>query len=45
MASSAINRITLFKIPNPEDQQKLLDIYTHMPSKAVKVSELRHDIR
>jgi hypothetical protein len=45
MASSAINRITLFKITSPEDQQKLLDIYTHMPSQAVKVRILRLDSR
>ncbi|KAH8890098.1 hypothetical protein GQ53DRAFT_688891 [Thozetella sp. PMI_491] len=34
--SSQINRITLFKIPNEDDQQKLLNIYKHMPEKAVK---------
>ncbi|KAH7000338.1 hypothetical protein EDB80DRAFT_723739 [Ilyonectria destructans] len=34
--SKQINRVTLFKIPGVEDQQKLLDIYKGMPSKAVK---------
>lgn len=38
MASTKpIQRITLFKIPNAEDQDKLLEIYRHMPEKAVKV--------
>ncbi|KAI0167698.1 stress responsive A/B barrel domain-containing protein [Pestalotiopsis sp. NC0098] len=37
MASTKpIQRITLFKIPNAEDQDKLLEIYRHMPEKAVK---------
>jgi hypothetical protein len=29
--------MTLFKVPDPEDQKKLLAIYTEMPIKAVKV--------
>lgn len=37
--SKPTNRVTLFKIPNAEDQQKLLDIYKGMPSKAVKVKQ------
>ncbi|KAG7138799.1 Fusaristatin A biosynthesis cluster protein like [Verticillium longisporum] len=31
-----VNRITLFKIPNEEDRQKLLELYKGMPQKAVK---------
>ncbi|KAH6651536.1 stress responsive A/B barrel domain-containing protein [Truncatella angustata] len=31
-----IDRITLFKISNEKDQNKLLEIYRHMPEKAVK---------
>ncbi|RYP70711.1 hypothetical protein DL769_004882 [Monosporascus sp. CRB-8-3] len=31
-----IHRVTVFKIPNDEDQQKLLDIYREMPQKAIK---------
>ncbi|KAM0504622.1 hypothetical protein ACHAPB_003717 [Verticillium nonalfalfae] len=31
-----VNRITLFKIPNEEDRQKLLELYRGMPLKAVK---------
>jgi ATP-dependent 26S proteasome regulatory subunit len=38
MSPGRINRITLFKIPSEEDQQKLLGIYKNMPTKAVKVS-------
>jgi hypothetical protein len=37
MSSKPIRRITLFKVPNPEDQQKLLDKYRTMPETAVKV--------
>lgn len=37
MSTNQITRITLFKIPNVEDQNKLLDIYKQMPNKAVKV--------
>lgn len=33
-----IHRVTLFKIPNHEDQERLLDFYKHMQSRAVKVS-------
>lgn len=33
-----VNRITLFKIPNEDDRQKLLELYRGMPQKAVKVS-------
>ncbi|RYP67474.1 hypothetical protein DL770_008615 [Monosporascus sp. CRB-9-2] len=36
MTSRQITRITLFKIFNAEDQQKLLGIYKQMPTKAVK---------
>lgn len=32
-----VNRVTLFKIPNVEDQQKLATLYRDMPTKAVKV--------
>lgn len=38
MAREHINRITLFKIPDTEDQIKLLNIYREMPLKAMKVS-------
>lgn len=31
-----VQRITLFKIPSPGDQERLLDIYRQMPSTAVK---------
>ncbi|KAJ4328710.1 hypothetical protein N0V84_000902 [Fusarium piperis] len=31
-----ITRVTLFKIPKEEDQQRLLDIYKSMPQKALK---------
>ncbi|PHH62119.1 hypothetical protein CDD81_7550 [Ophiocordyceps australis] len=31
-----IHRITLFKIPSQEDQQRLIEVYKKMPSKAVK---------
>ena len=34
-----MNRITLFKIPKVEDQEKLLGIYREMPSNAGKVRE------
>jgi hypothetical protein len=37
MSSKPIRRITLFKIPNEEDQQKLLAKYKTMPQDAVKV--------
>ncbi|KAH7021490.1 uncharacterized protein B0I36DRAFT_377321 [Microdochium trichocladiopsis] len=36
MTGGAINRLTLFKIPQDEDQEKLLSIYREMPSRAVK---------
>jgi hypothetical protein len=32
-----IRRITLFKIPKAEDQEKLLEIYKTMPQDAQKV--------
>lgn len=32
-----ITRVTLFKIPKEEDQQRLLDLYKEMPQKATKV--------
>ena len=39
MASTEpIYRVTLFKIPEEENQKKLLDYYREMPQKAVKVS-------
>ncbi|KAH8817457.1 hypothetical protein F5884DRAFT_779484 [Xylogone sp. PMI_703] len=31
-----ITRITLFKVPDPVDQQKLIDMYKGMPMKAKK---------
>lgn len=34
-----ITRVTLFKIPNEEDQQRLLDLYKEMPQKATKVRD------
>ncbi|KLU92636.1 hypothetical protein MAPG_11581 [Magnaporthiopsis poae ATCC 64411] len=36
MAGGPVYRLTLFKIPNEDDQKKLLDIYRQMPTKAVK---------
>ncbi|VUC29088.1 unnamed protein product [Clonostachys rosea] len=36
MSSSKIHRVTLFKIPSKEDQQRLIDIYRDMPTKALK---------
>lgn len=35
-AQSAVNRITLFKIPNVSDQLRLLDIYKTMQQSALK---------
>ncbi|KAH7346954.1 stress responsive A/B barrel domain-containing protein [Pyrenochaeta sp. MPI-SDFR-AT-0127] len=35
----AVRRITLFKVPNEEDQQKLLGMYSSMQSKAKKGGE------
>lgn len=37
--SRPIHRITLFKILDPADQQRLLQIYKQMPAKAVKDGE------
>lgn len=37
-STKPINRITLFKIPAVEDQQKLLAVYKEMPNNAKKVS-------
>lgn len=34
-----ITRVTLFKIPKEEDQQRLLDLYKEMPQKATKVRD------
>ncbi|KAF4455619.1 hypothetical protein F53441_2088 [Fusarium austroafricanum] len=34
--SGPVTRVTLFKVPKEEDQQKLVDLYKAMPSKAVK---------
>ncbi|QGA16426.1 hypothetical protein EYB26_004093 [Talaromyces marneffei] len=36
MASVPITRVTLFKIPDQADQEKLLNIYKEMPYKAKK---------
>ncbi|KAF2821513.1 hypothetical protein CC86DRAFT_303045 [Ophiobolus disseminans] len=36
---STVRRITLFKIPNQEDQQKLLGMYANMATKALKNSQ------
>ncbi|TVY82770.1 hypothetical protein LSUE1_G001601 [Lachnellula suecica] len=36
MSSPNIRRITLFKIPKPEDREKLLAVYKRMPEEAVK---------
>jgi hypothetical protein len=41
MSTKPIRRITLFKVPKPEDQQKLLDVYRTMPEKAVKVGKFK----
>ena len=41
-ANGQITRITLFKIPNPEDVSKLLEIYKEMPTKAIKVIGTPH---
>lgn len=38
--TKTINRVTLFKIPEIADQQRLLEIYKEMPSKAKKVTLL-----
>ncbi|KAF1843676.1 uncharacterized protein K460DRAFT_316303 [Cucurbitaria berberidis CBS 394.84] len=35
-ATKPINRITLFKIPDAEDQEKLLAVYREMPKNAKK---------
>lgn len=37
MADRRIHRLTLFKIPNAVDQEKLIDIYRNMSTKALKV--------
>ncbi|KAM6476752.1 stress responsive A/B barrel domain-containing protein [Trichoderma sp. SZMC 28011] len=36
MADRRIHRLTLFKIPSAVDQEKLIDIYRNMPTKALK---------
>lgn len=36
--SEQITRITLFKIPDEENQNKVLSLYQQMPQKALKVS-------
>jgi hypothetical protein len=41
MSTKPIRRITLFKVPKPEDQEALLDIYRTMPEKAVKVGKFK----
>ncbi|KAM4057368.1 stress responsive a/B barrel domain-containing protein [Hirsutella rhossiliensis] len=33
---SPIHRVTLFKVPGNEDQERLLQMYKQMPTKAVK---------
>jgi len=37
MASEGIIRVTMFKIPNPENVQKFLDLYKILTATAVKV--------
>ena len=37
MSAEKVYRMTLFKIPKSEDQDKLLEIYKGMPEKALKV--------
>ncbi|KPM41948.1 hypothetical protein AK830_g4621 [Neonectria ditissima] len=34
--STPIQRVTLFKIPSPEDQARLIDIYRTLPARAIK---------
>jgi hypothetical protein len=41
---SPVTRVTLFKIPKEEDQQRLLDLYKQMPQKALKVSQPLHPV-
>lgn len=36
-SSKQITRVTLFKIPDPANQEKLANIYKEMPTKAKKV--------
>jgi hypothetical protein len=36
MSSNTIRRITLFKIPSPEGQARLIDIYRTLPARALK---------
>lgn len=38
MSGKPVRRLTLFKIPKVEDQERLLDIYRTMPEQALKVS-------
>jgi hypothetical protein len=38
---TGVRRITLFKIPREEDQQKLLELYKGMRAKATKVSHYK----
>jgi hypothetical protein len=40
MPSQQTYRMTLFKVPNEADQDKLLDLYKAMPQKATKVTTL-----
>jgi hypothetical protein len=37
-----ITRVTLFKIPDQADQERLLNIYKDMPNKAKKVALMRN---
>lgn len=37
MSSKEIYRVTLFKIPEQANRQKLIEMYREMPQKAVKV--------
>ncbi|KAH7010203.1 hypothetical protein EDB80DRAFT_714633 [Ilyonectria destructans] len=36
MSSLPVQRVTLFKIPSPEDQARLIEIYRTMPTRALK---------
>jgi hypothetical protein len=45
MSSKPVQRITLFKIPSTEDQEKLLNIYRKMPRTAVKAGQAFDDFR
>ncbi|PKS08194.1 hypothetical protein jhhlp_005470 [Lomentospora prolificans] len=36
MASKQIHRVTMFKIPSPVDQKRLIDLYRGLPDRALK---------